>query len=74
MPPDKSWATSLKQRTEELARSNHDLEQFASLAAHDLQEPLHSIQVFLDVLRVKHGASLNEQGQGYLESRVVKGG
>jgi light-regulated signal transduction histidine kinase (bacteriophytochrome) len=62
---------TLRQRTEELARSNLDLEQFASLAAHDLQEPLHSIQVFLDLLRVKHGSSLNEQGQGYLD-RVTK--
>ena len=61
----------LRQRTEELGRSNCDLEQFASLAAHDLQEPLHSIQVFLDLLRVKHGSSLNEQGQGYLD-RVTK--
>ena len=57
----------LRQRTEELGRSNCDLEQFASLAAHDLQQPLHSIQVFLDLLRVKHGSSLNEQGQGYLD-------
>lgn len=62
---------ALRQKTQELARSNRDLEQFASLAAHDLQEPLHSIQVFLDLLRVKHGVSLNEQGQGYL-SRVTK--
>ena len=62
---------ALRQKTEELARSNRDLEQFASLAAHDLQEPLHSIQVFLDLLRVKHESSLNEQGKGYL-NRVTK--
>jgi light-regulated signal transduction histidine kinase (bacteriophytochrome) len=61
----------LRVKTEELARSNHDLEQFASLVAHDLQEPLHSIQVFIDLLRVKHGSSLNEQGHGYLD-RVTK--
>ncbi len=62
----------LRQQTEKLARSNRDLEQFASLAAHDLQEPLHSIQVFLDLLQVKHGSSsLNEQGQNYL-NRVMK--
>jgi len=61
----------LRQKTEELARSNHDLEQFASLAAHDLQEPLHSIQVFVDLLRVKQGSSLNEQGHTYLD-RVTK--
>ena len=62
---------ALRQKTDELARSNRDLEQFASLAAHDLQEPLHSVQVFLDLLRVKHGSSLNEQGQNYL-NRVTK--
>jgi light-regulated signal transduction histidine kinase (bacteriophytochrome) len=62
---------ALRRKTEELSRSNRDLEQFASLAAHDLQEPLHSIQVFLDLLRVKHGSSLNEQGQSYL-NRVTK--
>ena len=63
--------STLRQRTEELSRSNRDLEQFASLAAHDLQEPLHSIQVFSDLLRVRHGEVLNDQGQGYL-SRVTK--
>ena len=63
--------SSLRQKSKELTRSNRDLEQFASLAAHDLQEPLHSIQVFLDLLRVKHAESLNEQGQGYL-CRVTK--
>ncbi len=62
---------TLRQKTEELSRSNHGLEQFASLAAHDLQEPLHSIQVFSDLLRVKQGASLTEQGHGYLD-RVIK--
>ncbi len=61
----------LRQKTEALSQSNYALEQFASLAAHDLQEPLHSIQVFLDLLRVKHGAALNEQGHGYLD-RVTK--
>lgn len=63
--------STLRQRTEELSRSNRDLEQFASIAAHDLQEPLHSIQVFSDLLGVRHGAALTDQGQGYL-SRVTK--
>ncbi len=58
--------STLRQRTEELTRSNRDLEQFASVAAHDLQEPLHSIQVFSDLLRVRHGDALTNQGQGYL--------
>lgn len=59
--------STLRQKTEELARSNEALEQFASLAAHDLQEPLHSIQVFIDLLRVKQGSGLNEQGHHYLD-------
>ena len=62
---------TLRQMTEELKRSNRDLEQFASLAAHDLQGPLHSVQVFSDLLKVKQGAFLNEQSQGYLD-RVTK--
>lgn len=36
-----------------------------------MQEPLHSIRVFVDLLQVKHGSSLNEEGHGYLE-RVTK--
>lgn len=61
----------LRHQTEELARSNRDLEQFASVAAHDLQEPLHSIQVFLDLLQVKYGSVLNDHGLGYVD-RVKK--
>lgn len=57
----------LRHKTEELTRSNRDLEQFASVAAHDLQEPLHSIQVFLDLLRVKYGLALNDHGLGYVD-------
>ena len=44
---------ALRHKTEELARSNRELDQFASVAAHDLQEPLHTIQVFTDLLKVK---------------------
>ncbi|MBA3967381.1 MAG: hypothetical protein H0X47_16715 [Nitrospirales bacterium] len=61
----------LRHQTEELARSNRELEQFASVAAHDLQEPLHSIQVFLDLLQVKYGSALNDHGLRYVD-RVKK--
>ncbi|MFA6221243.1 MAG: ATP-binding protein [Desulfomonilaceae bacterium] len=40
----------LKQRTEELERSNKDLEQFAYVAAHDLREPLVAVAAYLKVL------------------------
>ena len=62
---------ALRHKTEELVRSNHELDQFASVAAHDLQEPLHTIQVFCDLLRVKNGGQLNETGHEFL-NRIVK--
>lgn len=52
--------TALKRRAEELARSNAELEQFASVASHDLQEPLRKIQAFGDRLRPQISDSLNE--------------
>ncbi len=51
----------------ELERSNTELQNFASAASHDLQEPLRAIQTFGDRLQTRHGASLDEEGQDYLE-------
>jgi PAS domain S-box-containing protein len=50
-----------------LERSNNELEQFASVAAHDLQEPLRKIEAFGDRLKAKCKDQLNEQGKDYLE-------
>jgi two-component system sensor kinase FixL len=50
-----------------LQRSNQELEQFASVAAHDLQEPLRKIEAFGDRLKSKCGDQLGEQGKDYLE-------
>jgi PAS domain S-box-containing protein len=51
----------------QLQRSNKELEQFAFVASHDLQEPLRKIQAFGDRLQAKCGAALGEQGLAYLE-------
>ncbi len=51
----------------QLERSNAELQNFASVASHDLQEPLRKIQTFGDRLRVKCGEALNAQGLDYLE-------
>ncbi len=50
----------------QLERSNLALQEFASVAAHDLQEPLRKIQAFGDRLRLKHGPALGEDGGDYL--------
>ncbi len=51
----------------QLERSNAELQNFASVASHDLQEPLRKIQAFSDRLRVKCGPALNAQGLDYLD-------
>ena len=50
----------------ELERSNRELQDFAFVASHDLQEPLRKIQAFGDRLKTKHGPEMNEEAQDYL--------
>ena len=57
----------LARQTRELGRSNADLQEFASVAAHDLQEPLRKIQAFGDRLRGRAAAELSAEGLDYLE-------
>jgi PAS domain S-box-containing protein len=56
----------VKERTLALEQSNQDLEEFAYLASHDLQEPLRKITTFSDRLREKDH-SLNDEASEYLE-------
>jgi light-regulated signal transduction histidine kinase (bacteriophytochrome) len=51
----------------ELERSNRELQDFASVASHDLQEPLRKIQAFGDLLKAKCGAALGNEGREYLD-------
>ncbi len=50
----------------ELARSNRELQDFAFVASHDLQEPLRKIQAFGDRLRTVQADKLDDQGRDYL--------
>ncbi|MBV6625526.1 MAG: PAS domain-containing protein [Rivularia sp. (in: Bacteria)] len=64
-----SQAKLLEQETrqrEELARSNEELQQFAFIASHDLQEPLRKITAFGDRLKATCGDSLTDRGYDYL--------
>ena len=49
-----------------LEQSNRELQDFAFVASHDLQEPLRKIQAFGDRLKTKYGAALDETGLDYL--------
>jgi len=71
----------VNERTAELSRSNEslraymtklewancELSDFAFIASHDLQEPLRKIQILGDLLKIKAGDALGEDGQGLLE-------
>ncbi|MFC5411641.1 ATP-binding protein [Larkinella bovis] len=62
------------QRLEEmnaaLEISNHDLLQFASVASHDLQEPLRKIQMFSELIKKRHGDDLPAESVRYLEKII----
>lgn len=62
----KASESQLQQFTAELQRSNQDLEQFAYVASHDLQEPLRKIRAFGDRLTAKYQSKLEEQGADYV--------
>ncbi len=51
----------------DLERSNRELQDFAFVASHDLQEPLRKIQAFGDRLKSKYGEALSVEGRDYLE-------
>lgn len=57
----------LKIHTKKLEISNRELQDFASVAAHDLQEPLRKIQSFSDRLLTKAGAVLEKDARDYLD-------
>ena len=54
----------------ELENSNYDLQQFASVASHDLQEPLRKIMIFATLMRDKHGPELTGDGSLFLDKII----
>ncbi len=57
----------VQQRTSELERKNKELEQFAYVASHDLQEPLRTTTGFVEALRKQYRGMLDEHADRYLD-------
>lgn len=68
----KAYEQKIQQLNEELGRSNAELEQFAAIASHDLQEPLRIISSYTSLLHQRFGDTLDDKGQAYI-GKVING-
>jgi signal transduction histidine kinase len=61
----------VEKRTEQLRRSNEDLQQFAHVTSHDLKEPVRKFKTFMNMLEEEYGALLPVRGQNYISKMQI---
>jgi PAS domain S-box-containing protein len=66
----KQAEAELKNRTEELAESNAELEQFAYVASHDLQEPLRAVSGYLNLLKQLYTTDLDPEAVDFVSEAI----
>lgn len=62
----KAAEATLLKRTQELERSNKDLEQFAWVASHDLKEPLRAVSNYVQLLERRYSEMLDDEGRRFI--------
>lgn len=63
----RSFEKEQERSIRELNRSNRDLEEFAYIASHDLQEPLRKISMFTERLKAKYDKTLDKEGELFID-------